>query len=102
MIPASITTALQSLEAQVLAASPLINASQSTITALQLNAGNLVANIQTTLTASSLLDTWIAPSDAPTMITGVLNVVIAANDQNTLSLMRGVVGRATSNLDQLA
>lgn len=100
-IPASITTALASLEAQVQTAVPLNNASHATITALQLNAGNLVSSIQAALTASNVLDTWAAPSDPVSIISGVLNVVSVAVDQNQLSLMRGVTGRAASNLDQL-
>jgi hypothetical protein len=35
------------------------------------------------------------------IVAGVNSVVTAAQDENTLSLMRGVVGRAASNLDQL-
>lgn len=102
MIPASITTALVSIEAQVTAASPLANASRSTITALQLNAQALTASVQAALVASpSLLDTWIAPSDPQVMVNGVLNLLSIATDQSNLSLMRGLVGRATSNLDQL-
>jgi len=100
-IPTSITTALTSLEAQVIAASPLANASKATITALQLNAANVVSNIQSSLTAPNLLDTWVAPLDPVSIIAGVLNVVSTASDQNQLALMRGVTGRATSNLDQL-
>lgn len=101
-IPASIFTALTSLEAQVAAASPLVNAPFSTIVALQLNAANLVASVQTTLTATpNLLDTWVSPTDALSIISGVLNLTSIAEDQSNLSLMRGVVGRAASNLDQL-
>lgn len=102
MIPASITTALVSIEAQVVAASPLANAPRSTITALQLNAQALTASVQSALVASpSLLDTWIAPPDPQVMVNGVLNLLSIAIDQSNLSLMRGLVGRATSNLDQL-
>lgn len=113
MIPASITTALISLEAQVSAASPLANAPASTIVAIQLNAANLVDSIQDALTTtklipniilttdSLLLDTWSAPPDPVSIINGVLNLVVAADNQSDLSLKRGVVGRATSNLDQL-
>ena len=100
-IPASITTALTSLESQVNAATPLANASQATRTALKLNAAALVANIQSTLTATSILDTWVAPTDPGLIIAGVLTLETAAEDESNLSLMRGVVGRAASNLDQL-
>lgn len=112
-IPDNITVALTSLEAQVTASAPLEDANHATVTALQLNAGNLVKSIQTALTTtklvpnivfttdSLLLDEWVAPVDPQSIIDGVLTVLNAAQNQQKLSLMRGVVGRATSNLDQL-
>jgi hypothetical protein len=101
-IPTNITTELASLQAQVAAAYPLAEASRATIVALQLNAGQLVSDIQTALTApNSLLDTWAAPSDPDAIVSGLLSVATASQDQNTLSLMRGVTGRAASNLNQL-
>jgi hypothetical protein len=112
-IPVNITTELTSLQAQVAAATPLNNAPFSTIKAMQLNAGNLVNDIQTALTTTTLipnivlttdavlLDTWIPPPDPISMVTGFNAVVTAGDNQSSLSLMRGVVGRAASNLDQL-
>lgn len=100
-IPSNITTELAALQAQVAAASPLNSASFPTIRALQLNAGNLVADIQAALTASNTLDTWIAPSDPISMVAGFNAVVTAGEDQSNLSLMRGVVGRAATNLDRI-
>lgn len=101
-IPANITTELRSLQAQVIAAAPLANASTATITALQLNAGNLVADIQAALVApGNLLDVWVSPIDPISIVGGVLSVLSASQDQNKLSLMRGVIGRVASNLDQL-
>lgn len=112
-IPSNISIALTSLEAQVTAAAPLENANHSTVVALQLNVANLVTSIQTALTTTTLipnivastdttlLDGWIAPPDPLSIVVGVLKMMVAANNQNELSLMRGVVGRAASNLDQL-
>ncbi len=111
-IPTNITTALTSLQAQVLAGQPLINTPHSNLVAIQLNAAALTANIQTALTTttltslilttdSTLLDNWIPPADAVTIVKGVLSVLVAAQNQNKLSLLRGVVGRATSNLIQV-
>jgi len=100
-IPANITTELKSLQAQVSAATPLANASLATIKAIQLNVGSLVNNIQTALMATSTLDTWVAPNDPVSLVNGFDAVVAVAQDQGNLSLMRGVVGRAASNLDQL-
>lgn len=98
-IPANISTELTSLQQRVAAATPLTAASHATITALQLNAGNLVNDIQTALTATNTLDTWMAPIDAPSMVLGFDGVVTAAEDQASLSLMRGVTGRVLANLE---
>ncbi|WP_024516857.1 hypothetical protein [Bradyrhizobium sp. Tv2a-2] len=100
-IPANITAELAYLQGQVAAASPLANAPFATIKAMQLNAGNLVNDVQAALTAPSVLDTFAAPLDAPSIVAGFQDVVTAAEDQSKLSLMRGVVGRVASNLDQL-
>ena len=112
-IPTNITTELASLQAQVKAATPLNNAPFATIKAMQLNAGNLVSDIQFALTTiklvpnivlttdSLLLDTWLPPPDPISMVTGFNAVVVSGDNQRDLSLMRGVVGRAASNLDQL-
>lgn len=112
-IPQNITSELQFLENQVAAATPLANAPFATIKAMQINAGNLVNDIQTALTTTTmipnlvlttdslLLDSWAPPIDPISIVNGFATVVTAAEDQNSLSLMRGVVGRAASNLDQL-
>lgn len=100
-IPSNITTELTDLEAQVQAASPLASASYATVKAMQLNAGNLVNDIQTALTATNVLDTWAAPIDPISIIAGFQTVATAGDDQSNLALMRGVVGRATANLEQL-
>jgi hypothetical protein len=100
-ISAQITTELQSLQAQVAAASPLTNANFAAVKAMQLNAGQLVSDVQASLVTSSPLDTWVAPTDPQSMIAGFAGVVGAGVDQSKLSLMRGVVGRVASNLGQL-
>lgn len=101
-ISAGITSELMSLQAQVAAAEPLANATRAAVVALQLNAGQLVSDVQAALTApSNTLDTWIAPSDPSSIVSGFLNVASVAQDQDKLSLMRGLVGRVASNLDQI-
>lgn len=100
-ILASITDALASLQAQTAAAQPLANAAGATKTALKLNAAALVDDIQATLTAASDLDTYVAPVDAPTIVSDIDALAEMATDQATLSFMRGVIGRAASNLDQV-
>ena len=102
MIPANVTTALTSLQAQVAAAVPLEQASAPTIAALQLNAAALVVLIDNAVAAAADdLDTWDAPTQPEGMISGINELVGAAQDQANLSLLRGVCGRAAANLDQL-
>jgi hypothetical protein len=98
-ISVSITTRLASLQAQVDASQPLAEANHATLTAIKLNAATLVAELQSALDASSVLDTYVASTDPELIISGVLKVSEAADDQNTLSLMRGLVGRAAKNLE---
>jgi hypothetical protein len=102
MISADITSQIAFLQGQVTAAAPLANATHATKEALKLNAAQLVASVEATLVAKgNTLDVWEAPADPASIALGVLGLVSAAVDQNALSLMRGVFGRAASNLDQL-
>lgn len=101
MISQTIQDELVELQAQVVAATPLENASTATVKAIQLNAQNLTDDLQTALVATGTLDSWDAPSDAPTIITGFSSIVEQGVDEATLSLLRGVIGRVTSNVDQL-
>lgn len=100
-IPSNITAELTNLQSQVQAATPLANASIATIHAMQLNAAQLINDIQTDLTAASMLDTWTATTLPLQMVSGFNQVVTAATDSNNLSQMRGLIGRVASNLDQL-
>ncbi len=113
MIPASITVALDSLQTQVTAALPLEAASRPAIQALQLNAQTLVAAIDAALANAATLstsgtigliatlDNWTGPIDPEGMISGVNAMLVSATDQWALAVMRGLVGRVASNLDQL-
>ena len=100
-IPTKITTELTALQAQIAAATPLTNASFATIKAMQLNSAQLVNDVQNLLIATNRLDTWTASVDPKTIISGFNLSVTAANDQQNLSLLRGVAGRVASNLSQL-
>jgi hypothetical protein len=102
MIPQNVTDALTSLQSQVTAAAPLTAASQPTITAIKLNSQALVTTVDTALAgAAGQLDTWQAPTDVDQIIAGVLALTTAATDQANLAVMRGLVGRVASNVDQL-
>jgi hypothetical protein len=101
MISQDIQDELVELQAQVAAATPLENATTAEVKAIQLNAQNLTDDIQTALVATGTLDSWSAPSDAPTIIVGFNDIVTQATDEALLSLLRGVIGRVTSNVDQL-
>src|SRR5262245_5498911 len=112
-IPASVTNALAALQAQVSAALPLETASRPTIQAIQLNAASLVSQVDTalanaatlsksgTLGVTATIDTWVAPVAPEDIITGVTSMLTSVIDQWKLAVMRGLVGRVASNLDQL-
>lgn len=100
-ISPQIIAELASLQAQVSGASPLASAGRATLTAIKLNADQLVSDIQDALIADSVLDQFAAPADAPSIVAGILNVSQAAVDQSRLSLMRGLTGRAAANLHQV-
>lgn len=101
-IPSYITTELTNLQKQVAAATPLVSASRPTIVAMQLNAAQLVSDVQAALTApNNILDIQVTASDPLTIIPAVLGELTAAQDQTRLATMRGIVGRVASNLNQL-
>lgn len=102
MIPANIAMELASLQAQVTAAAPLADASQPTIVAIQLNAAQLLSDIDTAITAAAgELDSWTPPADPQDILAGILGLVVSATDQATLVNVEGYVGRAVKNLDQI-
>ena len=98
----TIQAELENLQAQVTAASPLTSASPPTLLAIQLNAAQLLANINTAITNGvGQLDVWIAPVDPEQIIDGVLELKWQATNQSHLVLMEGYVARSNLNLDQL-
>ena len=102
MIPQTITDELTSLQAQVAAASPLSTANRATVTALQLNAGSLVTDVEAAQhSLAGALDTYTAEVDPVDIIQGVLGVYQNALDEANITYMRGLTGRVASNLDQL-
>lgn len=101
-IPSNVTAELANLQAQVAANTPLANAPRATITAMQLNAAQLVSDIDAAIISSAgALDTWTAPVDPVAIACGIQGLLENAQDESNLALMGGVVGRATSNLYQL-
>ena len=102
-IPANIKTELTELEAQIIAAGDLQNASGPTIIALQLNTFQLLNDVDSALaSAEGNLDNWAVPTDPQAIISGVLGIVGNATDQNTLCNMEGYVSRISLNLELLA
>lgn len=101
-LPTTIASEIEGLQAQTAAASPLSSASRATITAIKLNSAQLVADIETAITASAgQLDTFVAPSDPAAIVSGVLALGASAESQSELVNARGYVGRANANIDQL-
>lgn len=100
-IPANIAAEIASLQAQVVAAAPIASAGHATVVAIKLNAGQIVSDLQAVLIASNMLDGWTAPKDAPSIVAAINGIVQTAVDQGDVSLKRGLIGRVTSNLDQI-
>lgn len=112
-IPANIMTEIASLQAQTVANAPLSNASRANIIAMQLNAAQLVSDVDAAQSPlAGVLDSWTAfqpvsityPNgtiDPQQIVNGVLRLLGNAQDENAIVLMRGLVGRVADNLDQL-
>lgn len=101
-LPANIMSELANLQAQTSAAAPLASASRATITAIKLNSAQLIADMETAITASrGQLDTFTAPADPAAIVTGMLALGAAAANQTSLVIARGYAGRANANIDQL-
>jgi hypothetical protein len=101
-IPQSIIGQLQFLQNQYNQAQPLLAQPRSIIVALQLNAANLVAALDTAETnAVGQLDSWTQPGDPFALISSLQALLTAAQDQTALFNIRSLIGRVTSNLDQL-
>jgi hypothetical protein len=102
VIPSNITIELAALQTAVNAALPLNAAPRATIKALQLSSDQLLSDIQAAqYTLAGGLDTWVAPVDAGAIIAGLLGVYENAVDEANITQMRGVIGRVTSNLNQI-
>jgi hypothetical protein len=112
-VPANIVTELQFLQAQVAAVGDLRTAEVATVTAMELNATNLLLDIDTALATAAgstrditgafiNLDTWLPPIDVGLIVSDIQILLVCAQDQTTLSTMRGVVGRASVMLNNLA
>lgn len=101
-LPATVTTELASLEAQVKAASPLDQASWQTVRAMQLNADQLLSDVEAAqYSLIGQLDTWVASTQPEPIIVGVVQVYNSAVDEASITQLRGIIGRVASNLNQL-
>lgn len=103
-IPQNIVNEFAFLQTQINASIPLTAASHATITALQLNADQLVSDCeQAQGTLVGQLDTYVwTPGDDPANITSAVQGLSAsANDEANITLLRGLAGRMASNLHQL-
>lgn len=101
-IPQNIVDELSFLQTQIAQAGPLSQATRQVIVAAQLNAAQLVTDTEAAqYSLAGVLDTWTPPSDPVAIINGILGVDQNADDERDIVAMRGLVGRAASNLDQL-
>ncbi len=98
-VPANIVAEIAYLSTIIAAAQPLAQASRLTITTLALQATQLVNDTNAALDASAgALDTGIADTMAPSIVSGFQAVVDSSATQLSLADLRGFVGRAASNL----
>ena len=102
-IPVTITNQLADLQTAFDAASPIDTAAtRSQILGLQFRAAQLVAACDATLPAAAgALDTATVPDMPTDMVKTVLALLQSAQDQTVLAEVRGLIGRAASNLDQV-
>ena len=100
-IPASIQAQIAALSTAFNAATPLAGAPRASVKALQVNAGALVAAVDSALlSAAGALDTFAPASDVSATVDELAALLVAAQNQSDLAALRGVVGRIASNLDQ--
>lgn len=102
-IPAAVATQLTALQAAFTAASPIdTTATRPQILGLQFRAVQLVNSLDAAIPAAAgALDTFTAPAMPQDMAAGVLGLLAATQAQVVLADMRGVIGRALSNLEQV-
>ena len=101
-IPTVLQAEIIALNTAFLAASPLEQAPRAAITALQINAAQLVTDINTALAgASGALDTFSASTDPAVTAVGFAGLLTASQNQSDLSDLRGLIGRVASNMDQV-
>ena len=100
MIPSSITTGVSSLNAALAAMGSYLSASVTIRRALLQQAATLATAIDTAeKTAAGALDTFqgsIMPGDT---VNGLLGLLTSAQDEQTLSDLRGVIGRMVLNIE---
>jgi len=103
-IPQAIQTDIAFLQNQVAANQPLAEAPHPNIVAMQLNATALVNEVEMAqYSLAGALDTYTwTPGDDPAVITAaVMGLRQSGIDEANIALIRAVVGRVKSNLDQL-
>ena len=101
-IPSALQAEIAALTAAFSAASPLPQAPRASITALQINAAQLVSDVDAALAgAAGALDTFSAPPLPDAMAAGLTALCAASQNQTDLADLRGLAGRVASNLDQI-
>lgn len=101
-IPASIQAEIAAITTAFQAASPLKQAPRAAVRALQINAAQIVADVDISLAASAgALDAFSAPVMPDAIAAGVSALLTASQNQTDLADLRGLAGRVASNLNQV-
>ena len=93
-IPATIQAEIAAITAAFQAATPLKQAPRAAVTALQINAAQIVADVDSALAgAAGALDTFAAPLMPADIAAGVSALLTASQNQTDLADLRGLAGR---------
>jgi hypothetical protein len=100
MIPSSVATGVSNLNASLAAMGSYLSASVTIRRALLQQAATLATAIDTAeKTAAGALDTFAGSKMPGDTVNGLLALLTSAQDEQTLSDLRGVIGRMVLNIE---
>jgi len=100
MIPSSVTTGVSSLNAALVAMGSYLSASVTIRRALLQQAASLASAIDAAeKTSAGALDTFQGSKMPGDTVNGLLALLTSAQDEQTLSDLRGVIGRMVLNIE---
>ena len=99
MIPAAITQGVSNLNASIAALGPYLSAQTAVRRALYQQAATLASSVDSALAgATGSLDSFSGLPTPQETAAGLLGIETSAQDQTSLSDLRGVIGRMVINI----